>query len=403
MGTTLPDQIPVFLLSGFLGSGKSTLLNALLRDPEFGDTAVIINEFGDVPVDHLLVREGETTISRLATGCLCCSGTTDLRATLFDLHCAGAGGLCAPFSRVIVEMSGLGDPAPLVNALAGVEPPQTPYTLHVPYTLRDQTVDATFYLAGFVTLYDIMTGPLALESHFEAVKQVAFADRIVLTKTDLAKDPASRRDLAALPAELAALNASAAILDKGDIALPDLFVPRRYTTVDRGEDVAGWLALEAVLAKEAAHHDPEATRNLSSLRHGTGINTFSIIREAPISEKRFRRFLALLQNAAGSRLLRVKGLVGLEDDPDRPRIVHAVQHIASEPQILDTWPDEDRRTRLVFITKDIDPERVRAIFAALIDGRTFSFSDAATQHFDQWTALFKGLVERFTHSPRRST
>lgn len=397
MGMVLPDQIPVYVLSGFLGSGKSTLLNALLRDPEFGDTAVIINEFGDVPVDHLLVREGETTINQVATGCLCCSGTTDLRATLFDLHCAGSAGLCPPFSRVIVEMSGLGDPAPLVNALNPAQYAPTPYTL------RDRTVDTVFHLAGVVTLYDILTGPLALEHHFEAVKQIAFADRIVLTKTDLAKDPASRRDLAALPAELAELNTSAAVLDKGDIALSDLFVPRHYTTVDRGEDVAGWLALEAVLASEAAHHDPDAARNLSSVRHGTGINTFSIVREAPIPEKRFRRFLAFLQSAAGSRLLRVKGLVGLEDDPDRPRIVHAVQHITSEPQILDTWPDEDRRTRLVFIMKDIDPERVRAIFAALIDGRRFSFSDAVTQLFDQWIAPFKGLVERFTHSPRKST
>ncbi len=293
---SLPARIPVFLLSGFLGSGKSTLLNDLLGDPAFKDTAVIINEFGDVPIDHLLVRNGDTTISQLSTGCLCCSGVTDLRSTLFDLHCAASSSLCAPFSRVIVEMSGLGDPAPLVNALMPIS--------DRPDTLRDKTVDAAFHLSGFVTLYDILMGPISIQRHFEALKQIAFADRIVLTKTDLAEDPATKADLAALPGELQQINPSATICDKRDAALPELFMPRSYVAAGQGEDVAGWLALEKVLARDANGHG--TGRNFSEHRHGNGINTFSIRHDMPVPEKRFQEFLAVLQNAAGPRLLRAR-------------------------------------------------------------------------------------------------
>ncbi len=351
-------------LSGFLGSGKSTLLNKLLSDPAFHDSAVIINEFGDVPVDHLLVRRGETTINQVSTGCLCCSGTTDIRTTLFDLHCAASADLTSRFSRVIVEMSGLGDPAPLVNALTASRSGED--------TLRDRTVDSAFYLAGFVTLYDSVTGAMSVERHFEALKQVAFADRIVLTKTDLATDPRALSNVAALPQELRALNASADIIDGQKADLAALFSPRPYSVVDRGDDVAGWLALEAALATEANHafqsHAGEKTP-----RHGPGIRTFSIVGDQPLPKQRFQRFLSILQKSAGQRLLRVKGVIATEETPDRPLIVHAVQHMLSDPVRLDAWPDDDHRTRLVFITSGIDPEPVRALFAAVIDGVPFSF------------------------------
>lgn len=372
---TLPDRIPVFLLSGFLGSGKSTLLNSLLTDPMFADTAVIINEFGDVPVDHLLVRQGETAISQVSTGCLCCSGTTDLRSTLFDLHCAASGGLTSGFSRVIVEMSGLGDPAPLVNALMAQQVPSR--------SLREETVNTTFHLAGFVTLYDIVTGAISVERHFEALKQIAFADRIVLTKTDLAKDPATKADVAALPTELHILNASAEIVDCCDARLADLFSPRAYCAVERGEDVSGWLALEAALVAETrGMSSPHATN--SAARHGPGIRTFSIVAAKPMPEKRFHQFLAVLQSAAGSRLLRVKGIIATDENPDSPMIVHAVQHVVSEPVRLQSWPDNDRRTRIVFITSGIDPKPVRDLFNAAIHGSDTPFSD-----------LFKKLARAF--------
>lgn len=355
------SKIPVFFLSGFLGSGKSTLLNDLLLDPEFHDTAVIINEFGDVAVDHLLVRRGKTSIAQVSTGCLCCSSSTDIRATLFDLHNAVLDGTAPAFSRVIVEMSGLGDPAPLINAMSP--------NLHASEMPRDQTVSDVFYLAGFNTLYDIVTGDIVVERHFEALKQVAFADRIILTKTDLAKDPATLSDIEALPSQLRLLNTGAKIFDRHAIQLSELFVPRGYSAVDNSEDVAGWLALETVLATQSSHHQSVDAEGAKPLRHGHGVQTFSLCHEELISEIQFSQFMSMLRSSAGPRLLRVKGIVGIKEEPDRPRIIHAVQHAVYEPKILDGWPDQDHSTRIVFIMDGIEPEPVRKLFSAIIDGR----------------------------------
>lgn len=392
---SLPANIPVFFLSGFLGSGKSTLLNALLKDPEFADTAVIINEFGDTPIDHLLVREGETAISQVSTGCLCCSGTTDLRSTLFDLHCAASAGLCPSFTRVIVEMSGLGDPAPLVNALMP--------RIGRPETLRDDTVDAVFHLSGFVTLYDIITGPISIEQHFEALKQIAFADQIVLTKTDLAKDPATKADLNALPAELNALNAGAVIRDKCDLVLSTLFKPRSYMAAEQGEDVAGWLALDQVLAADSSSHDVSDNRNFNASRHGAGIKTFSIIHEEPIPEKQFRFFLNVLMSTAGPKLLRVKGIVAIAEEPLQPRIIHIVQHLTNTPLKLKTWPDEDHRTRLVFITNGIDPKPVEDVFCAIIKTSSLPLSGMLSQFTNKFRDVLTTGFYRLTNTLRRFT
>ncbi|WP_419913703.1 CobW family GTP-binding protein [Hoeflea sp.] len=383
-------RIPVYLLSGFLGAGKSTLLNRLLSDPAFHDSAVIINEFGDVPIDHLLVRQGETTINQISTGCLCCSGTTDIRTTLFDLHCAAIENTTGRFSRVIVEMSGLGDPAPLVNALSANQNRNG--------KVFDKTVDSVFYLAGFISLFDAVTGLASVEGHFEALKQVAFADRIVLTKTDLLSALDEPADVAALSHDLRALNASADIVDGRDPDLSALFSPRPYSAVDRGEDVAGWLALEAALATEAGHASQSNAGETNS-RHGPGIRTFSIVADRPLPERRFHQFLAVLQQSAGQRLLRVKGIVATEETPDCPLVVHAVQHALSDPVRLDAWPDDDHRTRLVFITSGVDPEPVRALFSALIDQAPFSFIGSFKRFHGALTAF---LDSKFTNLTTRT-
>ncbi|MEM9631469.1 MAG: GTP-binding protein [Pseudomonadota bacterium] len=389
----LPDRIPVYLLSGFLGSGKSTLLNAFLSDPTVRDTAVIINEFGDVPVDHLLVRRGETTISQVSTGCLCCSDTTDIRQTLLDLHSAASDDLTAGFSKVIVEMSGLGDPAPLVNALSE----NNNATRHQP----NGAGSPEFYLAGVVTLFDAVAGATTVESHFEALKQIAFADRIVLTKTDLAERSEASPDCDALVAELRELNASADIVDRQTADLSILFSPRPYSVVERGEDVAGWLALEAALAQEAGHSS-RLEEGKDHRRHGAGIRTFSLTSNTPLSERKFHHFLSLLQNSAGQRLLRVKGIIATEDIPEEPLIVHAVQHTVSNPVRLPAWPDEDRRTRLVFITDGIDPEPVRALFTAVIDTVPVSLTKSLKNMGEALLASMSRAFSLLTNPSRRS-
>ena len=394
-----PDRIPVFLLSGFLGSGKSTLLNAFLNDPSVQDTAVIINEFGDVPVDHLLVRRGETTISQVSTGCLCCSDTTDIRKTLFDLKSAARDGLTGRFSRVIVEMSGLGDPAPLVNVLSSNRSDANEKLNGANST--GETGEPKFYLAGVVTLFDAVAGAQTVGNHFEALKQIAFADRIVLTKTDLAADAGNPMDCADLSRELRELNASADVIDRQAADLSTLFSPRPYSEIDLGEDVAGWLALEAALAQEGSH-GARADAEKANFRHGTGIRTFSIVSETPFSEKRFRQFLGVLQNSAGQRLLRVKGIIATEDVPDEPLIVHAVQHAVSDPVRLHAWPDEDRRTRLVFITDGIDPEPVRELFTAVINAAPISFAGSLRSACEAMLASLSRIFSNLTSVSRRS-
>lgn len=348
-----PSPIPVFVLTGFLGSGKTTLLRSLLADPAFADTAVVMNEFGDVAIDHDLLRTGGTEMMVTTTGCMCCSAGSDVRASLYDLHALARMRLSRPFARAVVETTGLADPAPVINQLI---PGGTPAV-----GLRDYTVARTFELAGVVTVVDAILGLMTIERHFECLKQVAFADRIVITKTDMMRDPASRRDLEDLRAELASLNPTATIIDRAGADLAQLFQPRLYAPKDLSADVEGWLALEQVLAAEEKRHDtapPAATAR----RHGNGVSTFSIIRDEPVARRDFENFLSLLHLAAGPNLLRLKGLVALADDVDRPMLVHAVQHTVHPLQRLDVWPSEDRRTRLVAITCGLDPEKIRSVF-----------------------------------------
>lgn len=239
--------------------------------------------------------------------------------------------------------------------------------------MRDHVVARNFELAGVVTLVDVVTGELSIENHFEAAKQIAFADRIVLTKTDLAGDPAIR-DIGRLKKSLAALNPTAKIDDAHqpsfDPAL--LFQRRAYAPASLGDDVIGWLALEEAIRSDGAHGPTEADlSNASRLaRHGGRIRIFAITREQPIGREAFGKFLNLLSMSAGPRLLRVQGLVLDRDEPERPRVIHVVQHAVYPPIILDAWPSEDLQTRLVFITDGIDPEPVRQLFEAALDGKS---------------------------------
>jgi G3E family GTPase len=334
-------MIPVSVLTGFLGSGKTTLLGHLLRHPDFARTAVVINEFGEVGLDHELVEASDESFVQLQTGCLCCTIRGDLVRTLEELLRRRDAGSVPPFERVVIETSGLADPAPILHAL-----------------MTDEAVAARLALAGVVATVDAVNGAGTLERHPESAKQAAVADRLVLTKTDLAEAAAPEP----LLARLAALNPAAPVLRAahGRIDPARLFDAGLYDpAAGKAPDVARWLAAEA--HAHPHHHGHAHDPN----RHDARIAAFCVTRDRPIRAVALALFLETLAEHRGADLLRVKGILNVAESPDRPAVIHGVQHVFHPPAWLDRWPSEDRRSRLVFITRDIPRAWVELLLEAL--------------------------------------
>lgn len=333
------DPIPVSVLTGFLGSGKTTLLNRLLKDPELRDTAVIVNEFGDVGIDHLLVEQSSDGVIELSDGCLCCTVRGELVDTLADLMDRLQTGGIKALGRVIVETTGLADPAPVLHAIMG----------H-PVLVQNYRLD------GVITAVDAVNGDATLDAHEEAVKQVAVADRIVLTKTDLI-DPASK-DFARFTSRLTHLNPGAPQLPSNDdeANAGALFDCGLYDPETKTADVGRWLR------DEAYRHDHDHAHDVN--RHDARIRAFTLTEDRAIDPDALEMFVDLLRSSQGEQLLRMKGIVKMSDDQERPVVLHGVQSIFHPPVRLAAWPDEDRRTRLVVITRDLGEDYVAKLFAA---------------------------------------
>ncbi len=336
----IPGSTPTTILTGFLGSGKTTLLRHLLDHPEVSDTAIIVNEFGEIGLDHLLVAEGDEDVVLLNAGCLCCTVANSLGETLNDLYFRRAKGELPPFRRVVIETTGLADPAPILHLL-----------------MADRMITPNFRVDGVVATVDALLGSGQLDEHVEAVKQAAIADRIALTKTDLAAPGTT----ASLRERLGRLNPGAPILDAphGELAPGFILDIGPFDPDGKSADVADWLAAETYRDEHAPHdhgHDVN--------RHDYRIRSFSVYFDTPVSWAGYASWVDLMREFKGANLLRVKGLVAIEGS-SRPYLVQGVQHVFSSPVRLAAWPSEDRRSRLVFIVRDLDRSLVERSLVAL--------------------------------------
>ena len=346
-------MLPVSIVTGFLGSGKTTLIARLLRSPAFARTAVIVNEFGEIGLDHELIAASDEQLLTLSTGCLCCAVRADLLATLLDLWRRREAGDVA-YDRVLIETSGLADPAPILQAL-----------------MTDRDVAQHHAIDTLLTLVDAQHGEITLDRHPEARRQVALADRLLLSKTDVAGETD------ALRARLGVLNPGAPLFCPvaGDIAPEALFsgtdAAARVARLATLADAPAWQRIAAPRDREppspaaafpaaasavvpAARSSVQPGRFLTAA-HSDGIATFSLVREAPLPALALTLWLEALVEHCGPKLLRLKGLVDIAEMPGRPALIHGVRHVFSAPEWLDRWPSDDRRTRMVFIGEGVPP------------------------------------------------
>ncbi len=323
MAEGIPAFTPVNLLTGFLGSGKTTLLRRLLGDPVLSGTAVLINEFGEVGLDHHLVERIDETVVLLRSGCLCCTIRGELALAIRDLHSRRERGMVPGFARLVIESTGLAEPFPILSTLKA-----------------DPVLRHHFRTGAVVTTVDAVNGLSQIEHHPQSIRQVAAADRLVLTKTDLADEVT----VANVLAQVRRINPDAPVVRSEEIDLDADALLNRVGSV---------FEYRTPLISDSPNGDS----------HGTHIRSFVVTVEAPIDWTAFGVWLTMLLNRHGDKVLRVKGILNLAGEA-APVAVHGVQHLVHSPVHMARWPDEDRRSHIVFIVDGIDPDLVRRSLAA---------------------------------------
>ena len=331
--------LPVYVITGFLGSGKTTLLQRLLAAPELSDTAVLVNEFGEVGLDHHLLRRVDEVIVLVQSGCLCCTIRGDLSAAIRDLYGRRERGEIAPFARLAIETTGLADPVPILSTV-----------------MAEPVIRHHFRLGRVITTVDGVNGLLHLDRQPESVKQAAVADRIVVTKTDIATRGAIRE----LIMRLHRLNPTATLLAMTIDRVPDatllLTADLDHPTAE-SEETQRWHTLATAGPNDAGHH------NHGVNRHDARIHAFCLTLDRSLDWTAFGIWLSMLLHSRGTDVLRVKGLLDVSG-ADGPVVIHGVQHLVHPPVHLPAWPDDDRRTRLVFIVRDISRAEIECSLAA---------------------------------------
>lgn len=338
--------IPVTLITGFLGSGKTTLLSALLKQEEMANAAIVINEFGEVGLDHALIENSGKQIIELQNGCICCTIKGDLTQTLTDLQQKMKSGTIPVFDRLLIETTGLADPIPIIHTL------MTSPDLKLHYTLD-----------GVITLVDAANGEHTLDTQLESVKQAALAERIILTKTDLVDEKIQT----SLIERLHIINPAVSVIQAsfGNVAVSELLTLGTYNPSNKTEDVKEWLAAEKYGDNHHHHEHDHKHHHHNKNRHGNNIQAFSVVSSKPIRKENFSYFLDLLTARIGPDMLRVKGIINVEGE-QHPAIIHGVQHIFHKVRWLDDWPDEDTRTRLVFITSNTKKQQIEGLCKAIL-------------------------------------
>ena len=344
----IPPQFPVTILTGFLGAGKTTLLRGLLDRPEMANTAVVINEFGEVGLDHMLVESADEDMIVMDSGCLCCTIRGDMIETLRRLIKQRYKGEISAFDRLMIETTGLADPAPILHTL-----------------MTDPVLSNRYRLDGVLVCVDAVNGMDQLDAQPESVKQAAVADRILLTKTDIAEPEA----IEALKARLAENNPAAPVITvlNGQADPADLFGLGLFDPEKKVPDVARWLQEEAFVESHEHEHNHDHGHHHDVNRHGDHIKAFCLTHEGEIEWDTFVDWIESLIAVHGSNLLRVKGILDVKEAPG-PVVIHGVQHVFHPPTALEAWPDDDHRSRIVMITRGINREPVQEMFGKFVRG-----------------------------------
>jgi G3E family GTPase len=336
-------KIPVIVITGFLGSGKTTILNHIVHQPDMKATAVIVNEFGEIGIDHLLVETSEENMIEINNGCICCTVRGDLADKLGSLSMWLDTGHVPQVDRVIVETTGLADPAPIMHTL-----------------MTDEDLLNRYRLESVITVVDGIAGASSIDRFSEAMKQAAIADHLVISKGDLVDSHSSPAALEALRKRLRQVNPRAALHEavNGAIDMSILDVKASDDAEAAFHDFSDWVA-----AAESSCDDPDCHDHDHAHGHGHahqhthdegGITSFVVRLDKPVDQKAFNDFLQELVIEFGEYLLRMKGILNVAGTPEKPAVIHGVQHVMFPVTWLEGWPDDSRESKLVFITQGLD-------------------------------------------------